>query len=322
MSIYLELASDPQIMAGRSFFGSKPYTLDQKRLIDKIDSILKRYDLSPMLLEDGEQEPHEFVEVRCKHAFAAGAILYPKQGARKYDIFRAYRTKKTSGAFYHSSPDPRTCKVSSVCAATGATKYLLQPYTLGSTTYSDNGFPNPHNITDLALDEAYHIYGERPPLSVIVNIGPGIPSDNDIEKLQDLSRKFSWPYWLPGSSRTRSFSKIPTHTSPTSSAKTSDDLKFIESPDRSDTASSASSEAEAVERKIEEAIKERLQEDYHDRKIFIRLAPPPARDELALNDVEVISTSSEEVDKFLDKAETKKRLREAAERYCVASGAS
>ena len=322
MSIYLELASDPQIVAGRSFFGSKPYTLDQKRLMDKIDSILRRYELSPMLLDDEAQKPEEAVRLRCKHAFAAGAIRYPIQGGRKYDIFRAYRTEKTSGKYYHSGPDPATCKVSSVCAATGATKYLLQPHTIGSTTYSDNGFPNPHNITDLAMDEAYHIYGKTPPLSVIVNIGPGIPSDSDIVKLQDIARKFSWPSWLPVNNRTRPSPKSSSNTSPVSSTKTSTDLKSVESPSRSDTSSSASSEAEEVERQIEAAIKERLEEDYRDRKIFIRLAPPPACDEFALNDVHVISASSEEVDKFLDKEETKDRLKEAARRYCVTSTAA
>jgi hypothetical protein len=322
MSIYLELASDPQIVAGRSFFGSKPYTLDQKRLMNKIDTILKRYELSPMLLDDKERDPEEGVEVRCKHAFAAGALQFPKQDGQKYDIFRAYRIAKTSGPFYKSGPEPGTCKVSSVCAATGAAKYLLPPYNFGSTTYSDNGFPNPHNITNLALDEAYHIYGKRPPLSVIVNIGPGIPSDHDIEKLQDLSRKFSWPYWPSGSSRTKSSLKGSSASSPTSSTENSSDIKFTQSPDRSDTASSASSGAEVIERQIEADIKQRLQEDYQDRKIFIRLAPPPGHDDLALNDVDVISASSEEVDRFLEKDETKERLKEAARRYCVASSAS
>ncbi len=319
MSIYLELASDPQITAGRSFFGSKPYTLDQKHLIAKIESILKRYELSPLLLDDEEQIVEGGLEIRCKHAFAVGAIQSPEQDGLHYDIFRAYRTTKTSGPFYHSGPDPGTCKVSGVCAATGATKYLLQPYTIGSRTYSDNGFPNPHNITELAMDEAYHLYGEKPPLSVIVNIGPGIPSDNDIEKLQTLSRKFSWPYWLSSSNRASSSNSNSSSTSPTTMTGSSN---LVESPNRSDTSSSSSSEAEEVERRIEANIKRRLQADYHNRKIFIRLAPPPARDELALNDVHVISASSEEVDKFLEKDETKERLTEAARRYCVSSGAA
>jgi hypothetical protein len=322
MTIYLELASDPQISAGRSFFGSKPYTLDQKRLIAKIDSILERYELDPLLLDDGVQDMGEDVEIRCKHAFAVGAVQYPHQGDSKYEIFRSYRTTKTSGPFYHSGPDPGTCNVSSVCAATGATKYLLEPYTIGSTTYSDNGFPNPHNITELALDEAYHIYGDKPPLSMVVNIGPGIPSDHDVEKLQQLSRKFSWPSWLSSSTKSGSSLKSSSNTSPTSHTNTISDAKFVESPARSDTSSSSSSEAEEVERQIEATIKNRLQRDYHSRKIFMRLAPPPARDELALNDVQVIRASSQEVDKFLQKDGTKERLREAARRYCVASNAS
>lgn len=317
MSIYLELASDPQLNATRSLFGSKPYALDQKRLISKIDRILERYGLSPSLSDDEAQKVEEDVEVRCKHAFAVGAVQSSKGDNREYEIFRTYRTTKSSGPYYHPGPDPAACKVSSVCAATGATKYLLQPYTIGSTTYSDNGFPNPHNITELAMDEAYHIYGEKPPMSIIVNIGPGIPSDHDVEKLQRLSRKFSWPYWLSGSNRTGSTKNSTPTTSPTSSATTTSEAKWVESPVRSDTSSSASSEAEKVEREIEANIIERLHKDYANREIFIRLAPPPAPDELALNDVHVIGASSEEVDKFLQQDTTKESLREAAQLYCV-----
>ena len=97
------------------------------------------------------------------------------------------------------------------------------------------------------------------------------------------------------------------------------DSKLIESPSRSDTSSSSSSEAEEVERQIEATIKRRLDKDYHDRKIFMRLAPPPARDDLALNDVQVIKASSQEVDKFLELDRTKELLREAARRYCIAA---
>lgn len=320
MSIYIELASDPQITAGRPYFGSKPFTLDQKHLIAKIDSILERNSLSSLLLDDKEQNVEGEPEVRCKHAFAVGAIHSPSDGGPKYEIFRSYRTARTSGPFYHSGPDPGSCKVSSACAATGATKFLLQPYTIGSTTYSDNGFPNPHNITELAIDEAYHLYGEKPPLSVIVNIGPGVPSDNDVEKLENLSRKFSWPNWLSSSKpRSSLHSNTSTNTSPVSSTSTNSDPKLTGPPYRSDTSSSSSFEAEQVERRIEESIKDRLKRDYHKGKMFIRLAPPPARDDLALNDVHVISASSEAVDNFLQHDRTKDRLREAARRYCVPS---
>lgn len=299
MSIYLELASDPQIIAPRPFFGSKQYTLDQKRLVDKIDEILERYKLGSCLLDDDMQNMGQTVDIRCKHAFAVGAIQFPKKDGPKYDIFRTYRSTKTSGPFYHPGPDPATCKVSSVCAATGATKYFLQPYTIGSTTYSDNGFPNPHNITELAMDEAYHIYGKRPPLSVIVNIGPGIPSETDVVKLQKLSRRFSWPYWLPGINKAILPTKSTRGSSATSTPRSSCSPKSVDSPDRTDTSSSSSSEAEEVERQMEANIKGRLENDYHDVKIFTRLAPPTAPDKLALNDVQVISACSKEIDKFL-----------------------
>jgi hypothetical protein len=321
MTIYLELASDPQINAGKSVFGSTTM-LDQKRLIAKIDSVLQRYGLSPLLLDDGVQEREEDTQIRCKHAFAVGAIQYPKPGGPKYQIFRTYRTKKTSGPFYHSGPDPKSCSVSSACAATGATKFILQPYMIGSTTFSDNGFPNPHNITDLAMDEAYHVYGEKPPMSMIVNIGPGIPSDHDVEKLQKLSRRFSWADWWSSSSSSRSSSTKSTSSASTPASSALTGAQLTETPSRVDTSSSSSSEAEEVERQLESTVKDRLEKDYQGRKIYMRLAPPPARDELALNDVLVICASSEEVDKFLELDQTKDLLREAARRYCVASEAS
>lgn len=315
MTIYLELAGDPQITAERSFFGSRPYILDQKRLIARIDHILERFELSPWLLDDEVQNLEEDVKSRCKHAFAVGAIQYPKEEGPKYDIFRSYRCAKTSGPFYHPGPDPGTCKVSSVCAATGATKYLLQPHSIGSTTYSDNGFPNPHNITDLALDEAYHIYGEKPPLSVVVNIGPGIPSEHDVKKLQRLARKFSWPYWLPSVNRARPSLKSSPSTSPTSSITSTSDPISMESPNRSDSSSSSSSEAEQAERQIEANIERRLDNDYRTQKMYTRLAPTAAGDDLALNDVQVILASSKDVDQYFESDVTKERVREVARSY-------
>jgi hypothetical protein len=322
MSIYLELASDPQICAGWSLFGSNAYTLDQSRLVAKVDSILANYKLNPSLLDDQTEMSLEGVQIRCKHTFAVGAIESPKEGGHKYEIFRTYRTEKTSGPFYHPGPDPATCKISAICAATGATKYILRPYTLGSTTYSDLGFPNPHNITEIAMDEAYHLFGEKPALSAIVNIGPGFPTDHDVEKLQTLSKRFSWPDWLSSSSRSKSPSQIPLSISPASSAKSSICPRSLDFSKRSNTSSSSNSQAERAERQIEADIEQRLKRDYDDREKFMRLAPPALGDDLALNDVLVIRDSSEAVDDFLKQDETKERVKEAARRYCVTPQAS
>jgi hypothetical protein len=59
----------------------------------------------------------------------------------------------------------------------------------GKTRFSDTKFPKPHNITELALDEMWGIYGTDVPLSVVVNIGPGLPNDVDV---QQIARRFSW----------------------------------------------------------------------------------------------------------------------------------
>ena len=58
----------------------------------------------------------------------------------------------------------------------------------GKINLSDTTFPKPHNITGLTLDEMWGIYGMDVPLSVVVNIGSGLPNAVDVGQ---IARRFS-----------------------------------------------------------------------------------------------------------------------------------
>ena len=114
------------------------------------------------------------------------SIQNPKQKEPEYHLFRTYQTSGERNEYFRPGPDPKTCKVWEAIAATGAAKYFLEPYRIGSTIHSDDKVPTPHPVSCLALKEAMHILGERPPISIIVNIGPGIPNHADVKDLEHM----------------------------------------------------------------------------------------------------------------------------------------
>ena len=69
----------------------------------------------------------------------------------------------------------------------------------GHTRFIDSKFLKPHTITELALVEMWAIYGTDVPLSVVVNIGPGLPNDVNVRQ---IARRFSsWGLNPAGASR-------------------------------------------------------------------------------------------------------------------------
>jgi hypothetical protein len=58
----------------------------------------------------------------------------------------------------------------------------------GKMHFSDAKFPKPYNITKLALDEMWGLYGTEVPLLVVVNIGPSLQSTYNIEQ---IAQRFS-----------------------------------------------------------------------------------------------------------------------------------
>jgi hypothetical protein len=243
--------------------------------------------------------------------FAAGVIESSKpEEPPQYQIFRTYKPRDEKSEYYCAGPDPAKCRISAACAATGAAKGVLQPYSLG-LTFFDSRFPDPHPISCLAINETFHMYGMKPSLSVVLSIGPGIPTDNDLKEYDRLSRKFTWPgrkslqpFWGKPREATLTAQSLQQQAGP--------------GPDRSVTstswASSCSSSSDE-EMRLQNTIREKLKDEYGDANIYCRLGPLRSRDRLSLNDVTAVNVSNEEIKLYLDKEDTKKSIREAAAQY-------
>ncbi|MCJ1265112.1 hypothetical protein MMC22_004987 [Lobaria immixta] len=93
--------------------------------------------------------------------------------------------------FYET--DKHMYKISHAFGVTGAAKYFTPPWKETSAKkklkFLDIQFPSPHNITELALNEMWGLYGTDVEISVVVNIGPGIPNASDC---RNIARRFSW----------------------------------------------------------------------------------------------------------------------------------
>jgi hypothetical protein len=170
---------------------------DTDRLIEEIDRLTKLYGTGDCLFE-GDPDG-----ARTKHVFVAAL----KSDGQGYNLFRTYDTGKAKlpGRLLEGPEHPETFKISRAFAVTGAAKYFTPPWkeqmaNSGKMRFSDTKFPKPHNITELALDEMWGLYGTDVPLSVVVNIGPGLPSNADIKQ---IARRFSW-----GRSQTAVHSRI------------------------------------------------------------------------------------------------------------------
>ena len=110
-----------------------------------------------------------------------------------YNLFRSYECPKKA-KLLEGPENPSKYKISRAFAVTGAAKYFTPTWKEhmangGRTSFSDTKYPKPHNITELALDEMWGLYGKDVPISVIVNIGPGLPNYSD---LKQIAKRFSW----------------------------------------------------------------------------------------------------------------------------------
>ena len=163
---------------------------DPDSLVAQIDRLTKLYDV--------EDNHFNFLEtrtegVRTRHVFVAAL----KSDGSGYNLFRTYEiplSPKEPARMLKGPENPRTFKVSSAFGVTSAAKYFAPKWKehvtdSGEISFRDTKFPSLHNITTLALDEMWGIYGSDVPISVIVNIGPGRPQDFDIRQ---ITRRFSW----------------------------------------------------------------------------------------------------------------------------------
>ena len=157
------------------------------RLVEQVDRLTKIYGTGEYLFADYGDT------VRTRHVFVAAL----RSDAKGYNLFRTYpipASAKLPKKLLEGPVNPDRFKISRAFGVTGAAKYFTPHWkehmaTSGKITFSDTKFPKPHNITELALDEMWGIYGIEVPLSVVVNIGPGIPNTFDVRQ---LARRFSW----------------------------------------------------------------------------------------------------------------------------------
>ena len=160
---------------------------DPSRLMHQIERLTKLYGTGENLIANAPDN------VRTRHVFVAAL----KSDGSNYNLFRSYEIPSWAAIpnkLLEGPKDPRKFKISRAFGVTGATKYFSPPWKermdkSGKMRFSDIIFPKPHNITELALNEMWGLYGVKVPLSVVVNIGPGLADPQDV---RHIARRFSW----------------------------------------------------------------------------------------------------------------------------------
>ena len=161
---------------------------DGKLLVKRINRLTAMYGTGDTLLDPYPSD------ARCKYVFVAAAQKAHRiHEGEVYNLFRTYEVSNDPKLRAGPS-EPATFTIARAFGATGAARYFSAPWKEhiaadGKTSFLDSAFPRPHNITLLALDEMWALHGADAPISVIVNIGPGFPTDAD---LSWIARRFSW----------------------------------------------------------------------------------------------------------------------------------
>lgn len=178
---------------------------DTDRLIEQVDKLIEVYGTDEFLYYKNNDGP------RCSHVFVAALKTNAKSHHLGYNLFRTYKCPRNA-KLLDGPENPEKYKISHAFAATGAAKYFTLPWKErkmngSKTKFSNIKFPNPHNITELALDEMWALYGKDVPISIVVNIGPGLPDDLDIKQ---IARRFSWGLNLATADKERNSSSNTT----------------------------------------------------------------------------------------------------------------
>ena len=202
----------------RRLFQREHTYFEAERLRQEVDRLAELWGTGKLLYsqEDSEQS------VRCRYVFVAARkddykpsknVRHPKptvQGDRTrhrdYELFRSYPCCPRNQKLRQGPRNPERFEIASAFCVTGAAKYFFAPWKEdmadnGRVSFLDRMFPQPHNITELALDEMWGLFGRDMPIDLVVNVGPGLPNQKDI---RILARKFSWGRSNSGSSSTKS----------------------------------------------------------------------------------------------------------------------
>lgn len=253
---------------------------------------------------------------RCKHVFVSALKTDSKDRRLGYSLFRTYDCPE--GAKVLEGPsDPREYRISHAFGATGAAKYFTPPWKetsakKGKFKFLDVQFPSPHNITELALDEMWGLYGTDVQISVVVNIGPGIPNASDCK---DIARRFSW-----GKRTSAERTHVP-HNTP---APLGDPAKRTSLPRHKTFGSEQNVDIEDKlrrdEGKIEDDIKRKLRNVYQNSPPpYYRLAPEVSAPRTAHKDTSSAKAISEATQQYLSNAWVESAVAEVGRHVCVAA---
>ncbi|KAL6252478.1 hypothetical protein RBB50_000197 [Rhinocladiella similis] len=284
MAVYMEIARkiDCAERTSRWHRRNRCFKLDQDRLVTVIEETLQRYDLDATLVSATSVNPTlNDSRSRCKYAFAVGVVQQSKPQDPKYQLFRSYQLPANTKGIL-PGPQPDKCRISQAFAATGAAKFFLKPYKVAHTSFFDETFPQSHPVTAIALDEVFGLYGPDAEISVLLNIGPGIPSEEDCRELDQMStgpverltRKFSWPKRMQNSLSEQEREDV-----------TREDLE-----ESTSSLSSSSERALRLDRQTRLDVKARLKELYGDAgpEKYHHLGPDYSLEKASLNDVRAI----------------------------------
>jgi len=268
-------------------------------LVEQVEYLTKEYATGEYLFDTAR------TDVRTRYVFVAAL----RSDCDDYGLFRTYDIPEAAAMpekLREGPRDPENFTIARAFGVTGSAKFFSPPWKekmskRGTTRFNDNKFPQPHNITKLALDEMWGIFGTDVPISVIVNIGPGVPSKCDVHQIVE---RFSWPKRTSTNSSVRSNSPISSGPAPIESRTTSPkapglSVHFISrqrstksqipSLTRNSTFGSISDqslrqELLKLEENIEEDIKAKLNHFYPGQELYYRLGPEQAPLGTAQND--------------------------------------
>jgi len=221
--------------------------------------------------------------------------------SNEYELFRTYSlpAPQVFGSVAAPSSISKDSRTSAACAATAAAKHILKPYRHGKRTYFDTIFPMPHDISTLAIVEASHLCAGRD-ISFMANIGPGIPTQADLDVLEE-SEKILSDGKFKGKLAAAIQSAIPwrltrSYATPDSALNTAREPR-----NRATQVSSqrAAEEARRLAAATEERLKLNLRSGDEPTQVFHILKPEFAPQYTSLNDINYIDTLMKKFDNFL-----------------------
>jgi hypothetical protein len=182
---------------------------DEKNLMHQIGRLTTLYGTGKCLI------PETAGNVRTQHVFVAAL----RTDGSQYSLFRSYEIPDWADRptmMLEGPNDPKHYTIAEAFAVTGAAKYFSpswksQMEKSGKKRFSDTKFPKPHNITDLALNEMWCLYGKKVELSVVINIGPGRTDPYDVKH---IARRFSFGLTTPPQSDHQAQSNPPSKRPP------------------------------------------------------------------------------------------------------------